>query len=97
MGVAGGFSLLVLAGVVGARRWSCLCVNGREFWRLAASNRNLVHRDQHSYFIGYPVVPLGPMIFVHALVIGAAAGVLHISKSPCGAGVFERAYSASIN
>jgi hypothetical protein len=74
MGVAGGFSLLVLAGVAGCLalgvlqlcEWarilaiSCIAIG------IACTVVSILT------FVGYPVVPLAPMILGHILVIGAA-------------------------
>jgi hypothetical protein len=57
MGVAGGFSLLVLAGVAGAWRWAfCNCANGREFRQLVVSQLELHARP--SAFLLLPDTPL---------------------------------------
>jgi len=74
MGVAGGFSLLVLAGVA-----SCLALGVLRLYEwarilaitciavgIACTVLSIIA------FVGYPVVPLAPMILSHALVIGVA-------------------------
>lgn len=74
MGMAGGFSLLVLAGVAGCLALGVLQLC--EWARILAIGcigiGILCTIISILTFIGYPVVPLGPMTFVHALVIGAA-------------------------
>jgi hypothetical protein len=74
MGVAGGFSLLVLAGVA-----SCLALGVLrlcEWARILAITCIAVGIACAVFsiitFVGYPVVPLAPMIFSHSLVIGIA-------------------------
>jgi hypothetical protein len=83
MGVAGGFSLLVLAGVAG-----CLALGVLQLFEwariLAISCIGigiLCTVVSILTFIGYPVVPLAPMIFVHSLVIGAAGwSIAYLAK-----------------
>jgi hypothetical protein len=74
MGVAGGFSLLVLAGVASCLalgvlqlcEWARILAIGCIAVGIACAILSIVT------FLGYPVVPLGPMIFSHSLVIGVA-------------------------
>ena len=74
MGVAGGFSLLVLAGVAGCLALGVLqlCEWARILAISCIGLGILCTVVSILTFVGYPVVPLGPMIFVHSLVIGAA-------------------------
>ena len=74
MGVAGGFSLLVLAGVAG-----CLALGVLQLceWARIVSISCIATGIACTVvsiltFAGYPVVPLAPMILDHILVIGAA-------------------------
>jgi hypothetical protein len=83
MGVAGGFSLLVLAGVAGCLALGVLQLC--EWARILAIGcigiGILCTIISILTFIGYPVVPLGPMIFVHSLVIGAAGwSIAYLAK-----------------
>ena len=74
VGVAGGFSLLVLAGVAG-----CLALGVLQLceWARIVSISCIATGIACTVvsiltFAGYPVVPLAPMILGHILVIGAA-------------------------
>jgi hypothetical protein len=83
MGVAGGFSLLVLAGVAGCLALGVLQLC--EWARILAIGcigiGILCTIISILTFVGYPVVPLGPMIFVHSLVIGAAGwSIAYLAK-----------------
>jgi hypothetical protein len=83
MGVAGGFSLLVLAGVAGSLALGVLKL--REWARIlsiACIAIGIVCTVVSILtFVGYPVVPLAPMILVHILVIGAAAwSIAYLAK-----------------
>ena len=83
MGVAGGFSLVVLAGVAGCLALGVLQLC--EWARILAIGcigiGILCTIISILTFIGYPVVPLGPMIFVHSLVIGAAGwSIAYLAK-----------------
>lgn len=83
MGVAGGFSLLVLAGVAGCLALGVLqlCEWARILAISCIGIGILCMIISILTFIGYPVVPLGPMIFVHALVIGAAGwSIAYLAK-----------------
>ena len=83
MGVAGGFSLLVLAGVAGCLALGVLqlCEWARILAISCIGIGILCTIISILTFIGYPVVPLGPMIFVHALVIGAAGwSIAYLAK-----------------
>ena len=83
MGVAGGFSLLVLAGVAGCLALGVLqlCEWARILAISCIGIGILCTVVSILTFIGYPVVPLGPMIFVHALVIGAAGwSIVYLAK-----------------
>jgi hypothetical protein len=74
MGVAGGFALLVLAGVAGClalgvlklREWARILSIASIALGIACTVVSILT------FIGYPVVPLAPMILGHIFVIGAA-------------------------
>jgi hypothetical protein len=83
MGAAGGFSLLVLAGVAGCLALGVLKL--REWARIlsiACIAIGIVCTVVSILtFVGYPVVPLAPMILVHILVIGAAAwSIAYLAK-----------------
>jgi len=83
MGVAGGFSLLVLAGVAGCLALGVLqlCEWARILAISCIGIGILCTIISVLTFVGYPVVPLGPMIFVHALVIGAAGwSIVYLAK-----------------
>jgi len=83
MGMAGGFSLLVLAGVAGCLALGVLqlCEWARILAISCIGIGILCTVVSILTFIGYPVVPLGPMIFVHALVIGAAGwSIVYLAK-----------------
>jgi hypothetical protein len=83
MGVAGGFSLLVLAGVAGCLALGVLqlCEWARILAISCIGIGILCTIISILTFIGYPVVPLGPMIFVHSLVIGAAGwSIAYLAK-----------------
>jgi hypothetical protein len=83
MGVAGGFSLLVLAGVAGCLALGVLqlCEWARILAISCIGIGILCTIISILTFIGYPVVPLGPMIFVHALVLGAAGwSIVYLAK-----------------
>jgi hypothetical protein len=83
MGVAGGFSLLVLAGVAGCLALGVLqlCEWARILAISCIGIGILCTVISILTFVGYPVVPLGPMIFVHALVIGAAGwSIAYLAK-----------------
>jgi hypothetical protein len=84
MGVAGGFSLLVLAGVAGCLALGVmqLCEWARILAISCIGIGILCAVISILTFIGYPVVPLGPMIFVHALVIGAAGWCIAYLAKP---------------
>jgi len=84
MGVAGGFSLLVLAGVAGCLALGVLqlCEWARILAISCIGIGILCTVISILTFIGYPVVPLGPMIFVHALVIGAAGWCIAYLAKP---------------
>lgn len=83
MGVAGGFSLVVLAGVAGCLALGVLqlCEWARILAISCIGIGILCTIISILTFIGYPVVPLGPMIFVHSLVIGAAGwSIAYLAK-----------------
>jgi hypothetical protein len=83
MGVAGGFSLLVLAGVAGCLALGVLqlCEWARILAISCIGIGILCTVISILTFVGYPVVPLGPMIFVHSLVIGAAGwSIAYLAK-----------------
>lgn len=83
MGVAGGFSLLVLAGVAGCLALGVLqlCEWARILAISCIGIGILCTVVSILTFVGYPVVPLGPMIFVHALVIGVAGwSIAYLAK-----------------
>ena len=83
MGVAGGFSLLVLAGVAGCLALGVLqlCEWARILAISCIGIGILCTVVSILTFIGYPVVPLAPMIFVHSLVIGAAGwSIAYLAK-----------------
>ena len=83
MGVAGGFSLLVLAGVAGCLALGVLqlCEWARILAISCIGIGILCTIISILTFVGYPVVPLGPMIFVHSLVIGAAGwSIAYLAK-----------------
>ena len=83
MGVAGGFSLLVLAGVAGCLALGVLqlCEWARILAISCIGIGILCTVVSILTFVGYPVVPLGPMIFVHSLVIGAAGwSIAYLAK-----------------
>ena len=83
MGVAGGFSLLVLAGVAGCLALGVLqlCEWARILAISCIGIGILCTMISILTFIGYPVVPLGPMIFAHAVVIGAAGwSIAYLAK-----------------
>lgn len=84
MGVAGGFSLLVLAGVAGCLALGVLqlCEWARILAISCIGIGILCTVISILAFIGYPVVPLGPMIFVHALVIGTAGWCIAYLAKP---------------
>jgi hypothetical protein len=84
MGVAGGFSLLVLAGVAGCLALGVLqlCEWARILAISCIGIGILCTVISILTFVGYPVVPLGPMIFVHALVIGAAGWCIAYLAKP---------------
>lgn len=78
MGVAGGFSLLVLAGIA-----ICLAIGVlklREWARLvsiAAITIGIACAICSVFaFIGYPVIPVFPMVVVHVIVMAAGAWML---------------------
>ena len=93
MGVAGGFSLLVLAGVAGCLalgvlqlcEWARIFAIGCIAVGIACAVLSIVT------FLGYPVVPLGPMIFSHTLVIGIAGWSIAYLARPNVKQVFSRA------
>jgi hypothetical protein len=83
MGVAGGFSLLVLAGVAGCLALGVLqlCEWARILAISCIGIGILCTVISILTFVGYPVVPLGPMIFVHSLVIGVAGwSIVYLAK-----------------
>jgi hypothetical protein len=83
MGVAGGFSLLVLAGVAGCLALGVLqlCEWARILAISCIGIGILCTIISILTFVGYPVVPLGPMIFVHSVVIGAAGwSIAYLAK-----------------
>jgi hypothetical protein len=83
MGVAGGFSLLVLAGVAGCLALGVLqlCEWARILAISCIAIGILCTVVSILTFVGYPVVPIAPMIFVHALVIGAAGwSIAYLAK-----------------
>ena len=83
MGVAGGFSLFVLAGVAGCLALGVLqlCEWARILAISCIGIGVLCTVVSILTFIGYPVVPLAPMIFVHSLVIGAAGwSIAYLAK-----------------
>src|ERR1700722_4954853 len=83
MGVAGGFSLFVLAGVAGCLALGVLqlCEWARILAISCIGIGILCTVISILTFIGYPVVPLAPMIFVHSLVIGAAGwSIAYLAK-----------------
>ncbi len=83
MGVAGGFSLLVLAGVAGCLALGVLqlCEWARILAISCIGIGIVCTIVSILTFIGYPLVPLGPMIFVHALLIGAAGwSIAYLAK-----------------
>jgi hypothetical protein len=93
MGVAGGFSLLVLAGVAG-----CLAVGVLELqeWARIVSIASIAVGIACTIvsifaFVGYPVIPLVPIILCHLVILATAAWMLEYLARPGVKRVFRAA------
>jgi hypothetical protein len=93
MGVAGGFSLLVLAGVAGClalgvlklREWARIVSIGCIALGIVCTILSILT------FIDHPVVSIAPMILGHILVIGAAAwSIAYLARPEVKQAFFHR-------
>ena len=93
MGVAGGFSLLVLAGVAGALAIGVLQL--REWARIvsiASISVGIACTIVSGFtFAGYDMFPLVPMVICHVIVIGAAVWMLAYLARPQVKRIFRAA------